>query len=74
MARAWSTPRTVCIDCGEKLTSSDDGRDQCLLCRVARAKGPAALSRRYKLVTRLRRAREGPPAPVSEEDIFKRFK
>jgi hypothetical protein len=72
-ARAWTTMRTICGGCGDPLTALDLGRDYCLLCRDAKARGPAAWARRMRILRRTKRP--GPRIPdVGPVDPFKGFR
>ena len=69
MARAWSTPRTVCNGCGDPLTFADMGRDYCLVCRRTKDRGVEAWDKRMRMSGRKRRSLGDPP-----DDPFQGFR
>ncbi len=72
MARVTTTPRTTCFACGEALLRAIDGdSDHCFLCRVAKAKGRMAWSKRMTFVRRKHRKEI---AALLPEDPFEGFR
>jgi hypothetical protein len=77
MAHAFSHgPRTICLGCGDPLTSLDVGRQYCLVCRSELAKGPVAWGKRMAYLTKKAQAQgktkpkvDDPFAGLRDDDV-----